>query len=213
MPAATLTARERLALCDLFEDLGPDAPTLCEGWTTADLAAHLVVRENEPVAALGIRLGGPAARLNQRAMAKARDRGFHWTIDKLRGGPPWGPMRLPMIVRADLTEWFVHHEDVRRANGGSPRADLADVDESLWAVLRTGGRFMARRIQGVGLELRRTDGDGDSISLRTGVPLVRMVGRPSEMTLFLTGRTDHAEVELVGDAEAVDAVRSTSLGI
>jgi uncharacterized protein (TIGR03085 family) len=148
-------------------------------------------------------------------MAKACDRGFHWTIDKLRGGPPWGPMRLPMIVRADLSEWFVHHEDVRRANGRRPRADLADVDESLWALLRTGGRFMARRIRGVGLELRRTDGDGDgdSITLRTGEPLVRMVGRPSEMTLFLTGRADHAEVELVGDAEAVAAVRSTPLGV
>jgi uncharacterized protein (TIGR03085 family) len=211
MPAVSLTARERLALCDLFEELGPDAPTLCEGWATADLAAHLVVRENDPVAALGIRVGGPARQLNERAMARTRDRGFHWMVDKLRGGPPWGPMRLPVIVRADLMEWFVHHEDARRANGRPPRHDIDDVDESLWAVLRTGGRFIARRVNGVGLELRSTA--GDSISVRRGEPLVRMIGRPTEMMLFLTGRIDHADVELAGDPEAVAALRSSRLGV
>jgi hypothetical protein len=37
-------------LCDLFEELGPDAPTLLGAWTTRDLAAHVVLlstaREN-----------------------------------------------------------------------------------------------------------------------------------------------------------------------
>jgi uncharacterized protein (TIGR03085 family) len=211
MPAVSLIARERLALCDLFEELGPDAPTLCEGWTTADLAAHLVVRENDPVAATGILVGGFARRLNERAMARTRDRGFHWTIDKLRGGPPFGPMRLPVLVRADLMEWFVHHEDVRRANGRPPRDGLDDVDAALWAFLRMGGRVLARRIDGLGLELRSTA--GDSISVRKGAPLVRMIGRPSEMLLFLTGRTDHADVELDGTPDAVAALRSSRLGV
>src|SRR5690606_24047731 len=35
---------ERHALADLLMAVGPDAPTLCAGWTTAHLAAHLVVR-------------------------------------------------------------------------------------------------------------------------------------------------------------------------
>ena len=48
---------ERQDLCTLFEDLGPDVPTLCEGWTARDLAAHLVVRERRPDAALGILAG------------------------------------------------------------------------------------------------------------------------------------------------------------
>jgi hypothetical protein len=43
---APIDVRERLELCDLLLELGPDAPTLCEGWTTADLAAHLVLREH-----------------------------------------------------------------------------------------------------------------------------------------------------------------------
>ena len=53
-----LDAVERDELCDLFVARGPDAPTLCEGWTTADLAAHLVVRERNPLAGPGIVFGG-----------------------------------------------------------------------------------------------------------------------------------------------------------
>ena len=48
-----VAAAERAALLDLLERLGPDAPTLCEGWATHDLAAHLVVRERRPVAGPG----------------------------------------------------------------------------------------------------------------------------------------------------------------
>ncbi|HEY0698515.1 MAG TPA: TIGR03085 family protein, partial [Micromonospora sp.] len=47
---------ERLALADLMLALGPDAPTLNEGWDTRDLAAHLIVRERRPDAAAGILL-------------------------------------------------------------------------------------------------------------------------------------------------------------
>ena len=47
---------EREALCDLLTDLGPEAPTLCAGWRTRDLAAHLVLRERRPDAAPGILL-------------------------------------------------------------------------------------------------------------------------------------------------------------
>ena len=45
---STHAKRERLLLADLLETAGPDAPTLCEGWTTRDLAAHVVVRERRP---------------------------------------------------------------------------------------------------------------------------------------------------------------------
>lgn len=45
---------ERLALCETLRAVGPDAPTLCEGWLTRDLAAHLVLRESRPDAAPGI---------------------------------------------------------------------------------------------------------------------------------------------------------------
>ena len=53
-----LAQLERGRLCDLLLEVGPDAPTLCEGWTAADLAAHLVIRERKPLAAPGIVAGG-----------------------------------------------------------------------------------------------------------------------------------------------------------
>ena len=50
---APLSQRERWALCDLLTELGPDSPTLCAGWRSADLAAHLLTRERRPDTALG----------------------------------------------------------------------------------------------------------------------------------------------------------------
>ena len=54
--AGSLAVHERRALADLLGELGPDAPTCCEGWTTAHLAAHLVVRDRRPDAMPGYAL-------------------------------------------------------------------------------------------------------------------------------------------------------------
>src|SRR4051812_50200443 len=59
-------ASERAALADLFEEVGPDASTCCAGWTTAHLAAHVVVRDRRPDALPGYGageagIGGPPA--------------------------------------------------------------------------------------------------------------------------------------------------------
>ena len=70
-------------MCDLFDSLGPDAPTLLDGWTTKDLS---------------------------------------WLVTRLRSGPPPGFFRVPWVRSfPSLNEFFVHHEDVRRANGRSHR--------------------------------------------------------------------------------------------
>ncbi len=54
MGATEVLLKERAALCDTLDKYGPDAPTLCVGWTTLDLAAHLVAREARSDAALGL---------------------------------------------------------------------------------------------------------------------------------------------------------------
>ena len=64
---------ERLALCALLDETGPDAPTLCEGWTTGDLAAHLVLRERRPDAAAGV-AGGPLAGYTARVQQRLKER-------------------------------------------------------------------------------------------------------------------------------------------
>lgn len=50
----TLARSERSALADLLEQVGPAQPTLCAGWDTEDLLAHLLVRERRPDAAAGM---------------------------------------------------------------------------------------------------------------------------------------------------------------
>src|SRR5919112_5833467 len=115
---------ERRALCDTLLSTGPDAPTLCEGWTTRDLAAHLVLRDRRPDAELGRQvpfLAGHAAAVRDGV------RGTEWTelVDLVRSGPPvWSPARLGRLDEAmNTAEMFVHHEDVRRAQPEwSPRS-------------------------------------------------------------------------------------------
>jgi uncharacterized protein (TIGR03085 family) len=111
---------ERRALCALLDKTGPDAPTLCEGWTTGDLAAHLVLRERRPDAAAGV-AGGPLAGYTARVQQRLKDRiPFADLVRMIRSGPPrLSVMALPGVdERANSVEYFVHHEDIRR---GAPR--------------------------------------------------------------------------------------------
>src|SRR5690349_13654553 len=78
---------ERNALCDLFTEVGPDAPTLCEGWLTRDLAAHLVLRERRMDAAPGI-LIKPLAGYTRRVQDGYAARPWAGLVDLVRSGPP-----------------------------------------------------------------------------------------------------------------------------
>lgn len=210
--ATPLDAAERDALCDLFLELGPDAPTLCEGWTTADLAAHLVVRERRPVAAAGI-VVGPLAGLTERAMAGEKTKGYEAVVARVRGGPPPGPYRFGPLRAANVNEYFVHHEDVRRADGRRPRAGLAELDEALWGSLRRSAWLSLRRLGGgTGAVLVRS-GTGERLVARKGEPAVTITGTPGELSLYLSGRRSAAEVTVTGPLEAVRALDAARLGI
>src|SRR3954465_3026428 len=117
MPPPLFDALERAQLCDLLEELGPDAPTLLAPWTTRDLAAHLVLREHDALAAPGLVVPGPWARLAERHRVALRERDFGELVAMFRAGPtPY--FRIGWVRRGpNLNECFVHHEDVRRANG------------------------------------------------------------------------------------------------
>ena len=207
-----LDARERAALCDLFDELGPDAPTLCEGWTTADLAAHLVVRERDPRSGPGLLLGGRFADYTERLMAREKARGYAEVVERVRSGPPPLPWRVPGLrTMLNLQEYFVHHEDVRRANGRARRSDNAEVEDALWAMLKRGARLQLRKVRGVGVELARPD--GESFTAKGGSPVGRMVGEPGELVLYLMGRKADADVTFEGEPDAVAALRSAGFGI
>ncbi len=205
---------ERTALCDLLTELGPDQPTLCAGWQTVDLAAHLVLREHRPDAGAGV-MGGPLAGYTRRAQNRLRARtSFAQLIELIRTGPP----RLSVFAvpgvdeRANLVEYFVHHEDVRRAQPGwQPREIRADLADELWRRLRL-ARLLLRRAP-VGVELVRGDAAADStgrvrITARAHTPVVTVTGRPAELTLWTMGRTDAADVQMDGSDADVAALRA-----
>ena len=207
-----LDARERRELCDLFGDLGPSAPTLCEGWATVDLAAHLVMREHDPRSGLAILGGDRFNGLEEKLMASNKAKGYEKLVERLRSGPPLVPWRLPGLrTLLNLNEWYVHHEDVRRANGQGPRTDRPDLDAALWDLLGRSGRVAVRGLKDAGLAVD-APGHGER-TLKKGEPLVTATGGPQELALFVNGRRDAARVELAGDQAGLDALAAASLGI
>jgi len=205
-----LDARERRELCDLFAELGPDAPTLCEGWSTIDLAAHLVVRERDPRSAPGILLGGRFESMLERLMDRAKAKGYDDLVETVRNGPPLGPMALPGVRKLlNLTEYAVHHEDVRRANGLGPRAGRGDLQDALWALLRPAARLYLRKVRGATVRLIAPQGETTAGS----GPEVVVRGDPLELVLYLFGRRAAADVELSGDPGARAALESAQLGL
>lgn len=195
--SATLAAHERRALADLLAELGPDAPTCCEGWTTAHLAAHLVVRDRRPDAMPGYalemvpglgRLGGWAHRVED----AARGRGSYADlVEHIRSGPPrWSPLAWPGLEQLNVPEFAIHHEDVRRAQPGwAPRELPATVQDRFW----TPATLYARRGAGRrGVVLRRSDRPG--VEARIGAAQRTVEGEPLELLLWASGRRDVARV-------------------
>jgi uncharacterized protein (TIGR03085 family) len=209
---APLDARERSELCDLFLAVGPDAPTLCEGWTTADLAAHLVLRERDPRAGLGIVLGGRFESMLDRLMEQRKAEGYGRLVDRIRQGPPIGPFALPVVGSAlNLNEYFVHHEDVRRANGRPPRSD-AELDRAAAGLLRRMAGLQLRNVKGAAVVLKTPEGEVLRPAKGTD-PIVNLTGRPQELLLYLNGRRSAAEVIVSGAPEAIRILEEASLGI
>jgi uncharacterized protein (TIGR03085 family) len=214
MGSPTFDDDERSALCSLLDELGPSAPTLLDGWSAHDLAAHIVLRERDLVAAPCLVLPGPFGRFAERRRVELADRhGFSWLVARIRSGPPPGFFRLGWVRSfANLNELFVHHEDVRRANGRARRVLERDMDVALWHNVRRGSRYLSRRLRRQGLELEWT-GHAPPHTVRRGVAAVRLRGDPGELLLFLFGRQAVADVELHGPAEAVEAVRRAHFGM
>ena len=189
--------RERAELADLLDEVGPDAPTCCAGWTTAHLAAHLVVRDRRPDAQVGFALEKVSGRLAAHAHAlESRLREstpYACVVDRVRSGPPaWSPLAWPGGHRFNVSEFAIHHEDVRRAQPGwTPRSlPLADQD-SLWAAAAVFALATARR---GGVVLRRTDVPG--VQKRIGSGARTVAGEPMELLLWAAGRSDVARVSV-----------------
>lgn len=207
--------RERAELCDLLLAVGPDAPTLCEGWTTKDLAAHLIVREGRPDAAPGI-LIKPLAGYTQKVTNAVLEREWTDLVDTIRSGPPTLSMfSIPgMNGLGNLFEYVVHHEDVLRAQAGwTPRYIDSGESDLLWNRLCKARKMLFRSVKG-GVILVRTDlaGSGTQAMNGSGDDPVTLTGTALDLTLLAYGRKA-VNVEVGGSESAQRAFAAASLGI
>ncbi len=207
----TPVSQERQALSDTMLAAGPDAPTLCNGWDVLDLAAHLVVREHRPDAAASIAVPFLRGHLDRLMAAQVAD-GLETVVGRFAAGPPpWSPFRLPGVdAAANLTEFVVHHEDVRRAGGAGPRAGVEELQEAVWTTLP---RVALLALRSTTVPVVAVHADGRRRVLHHGSYPVVLSGEPVELLLQLFGRGDEAEVDLGGPSLSVTRFRASDLGV
>ncbi|ASR03664.1 hypothetical protein GCWB2_14365 [Gordonia rubripertincta] len=213
MGRVTGAQEERAALVETMKKVGPDAPTLCEGWTTRDLLAHLVVRERRPDTGPGILI--PAfAGYTEKVRAGAARRDFDELLAELASGPPiYSPFKL--VDRfANLAEMFVHHEDVLRGGADpegrwTPRTLSPDLEAELRGPVTSMAKMTLKRIP-ARVTLRTTTGE-DLVTVGSGKDVV-VTGSIGELVLFAFGRRPVA-VTFDGDPDAIATVRESSHGL
>jgi uncharacterized protein (TIGR03085 family) len=200
MSSSSLADRERAELADLLAKLGPDAPTCCEGWTTAHLAAHVVTRDRRVDAMPGYGLEQVSPALGSWAH-KVEDRlressDYADVVAQVRAGAPrWSPMGWPRLGRLfNTTEFVIHHEDVRRARPGWTPRKLSRADQDqLWRAVVVLARRAAR---GRTLVLRRADVPRVHKRIGSGEQVKTVTGEPLELLLWISGRMDVARVAI-----------------
>lgn len=208
---------ERSALAQVLRDAGPDAPTLCTGWRSRHLAAHVVLRETSPLVAAGAAvapLNPHAEREIERLAARSADwAGYAALVERVARGPArWSPLGWTGDAGNQL-ELFVHTEDVRRGAGtGAPRRLEPTRAEAMWRRLVRIAPHLYRHA-GVGIVLvvpggprravRRPRGDAGTVVVR---------GEVGEVTLHAFGREGVAHVDVLGDPVDVEVLQRSLAG-
>lgn len=204
---------ERRRFADLLAEIGPEAPTLCGEWTTRDLAAHIVIRDRRPDAMPGILIPNFASYTDKVQSKLSQSDEYGDLVRKVREGAPyWSPMRIDAVDRlANTAEFFVHLEDVRRAQPEwEPRELDQELEDDLHAVLTRGAKMMARKAP-AGITF--APAGRASLVVNKREPMVQVSGNVGELVLWIYGRQAHAIVSYEGDEAAVQQLRTASFGV
>jgi uncharacterized protein (TIGR03085 family) len=209
LSVTTWAQHEREVLVDLLRSLGPDADVLPAGWVTADLAAHLYVRERRPDAAPGLVVPGLAAAYTARVMASVlRVSGYEHVVDVLAAGPP-RPLRM-IDEQLNLMEYFIHVEDIRRAQGSAPRSLPVALDRALFIRLRMLLRLSLLQVRGIQVDV--VAAHGERASFGSG-PVAQLRGPVGEVALWVFNRKSVADVDLSGSPDAVARLDRARLSV
>jgi len=195
---------ERQALVDALRAASPDAPTLCEGWQARHLATHLFLRRHEPWRAFREQEGSRFAELAEQA---ADPSVYADVVERFAAPPaPLSPLALtdgPLGMVTNFAEYVIHHEDLRRGAGAAPPRSLpAEESDALFDALGLMARAGLRSVD-VGVVLVVPGGRRRVVRKRPDS--VAVVGAPVELALAVSGRRGAADVEVVGEPEAVAA--------
>jgi uncharacterized protein (TIGR03085 family) len=206
----TVARAERLQLCDLALEVGADAPTLCGDWDVKELVAHLLVRERSLLGAPGIVIP-PLAGLTDREIARTARANLPTLVGRLRKAHSL--LGLPVIdPLVNTLEYFVHHEDIRRAQPEwEPRMLDQHTSGALWRAISMTGRGLVRPA-GVPVTISDTD-TGKTAVLRRGSDAVTVSGKVGEIVMFLHGRRQTVGLELTGPQASIQRLRDANLGI
>ncbi|MGW8566684.1 TIGR03085 family metal-binding protein [Isoptericola sp. NPDC055881] len=201
--------QEREDLVRTFRSADPDAPTLCEGWDTRRLLAHLTQREQMPwgrvADAISRKPAGHEPGLDKLTAQAMTGQGYAAMIDRFaHGAPRWSLMRWAGD-QLNTLEFHIHHEDIRRAGATVEPRVLSDAQQdALWHRLGMFARLGLRRSP-VAVRLETPAGQSRTVRAGEGVTLI---GEPLELALWVTGRRGPARVTLTGDSEPVGRFRA-----
>jgi uncharacterized protein (TIGR03085 family) len=189
-----LAQRQLARCCDALAAAGPDARTLCVGWSAWDLAAHLWVLKHDPLAWPGMVVPRLAPQTDRRLRRVRARWPFTELVERLRAeASPIACMPLDRFEnwRHCLGEYFVHTQDVARAVSlAQPLPDPA-LEQALWLRLAVAAPQLHRR-RTPGLLLVRPDGDRIAVSREAAS--IEVSGPPSELMCWVYGRTGVAAV-------------------
>jgi uncharacterized protein (TIGR03085 family) len=202
---------EKTALVQTLRRADPEAGTLCAGWNTRRLLAHLVQREQDPRGGLGDAVlraePGQEKYLGRLAEAAATPEGYAALVDRFVAGPPrWSPMSWAS-EQLNLLEYVIHHEDIRRGGSTSPGPRVLPEHERqrIWQQLPLMARLRYRAAP-VGVVLAGLD--SARVTVKKGAPTVTLKGEPVELALYTSGRRTAAHVQVSGAPEAVERFRA-----
>lgn len=202
---------ERALLAETFGQVGAKAPTLSGDWDAHHLAAHLVLRESDPVSSLRASVPTFGDTAVHELAARAA---FDDLVERFRTGPPQlSVFRVPGVEsRLNSLEHLIHHEDVRRAQPDwHPRALPTWAQDQVWRALRLMAKVITRHAP-VALTIERSD-TGESSVARKGAAPVVVRGLPVELALYVYGRKSVAQVALDGDPEGVDRTGGATFSV
>ena len=196
---------ERALIAETFLEVGPNAPTLCGAWDAHHLAAHIVLREENPITSAQTTF---SPRADDAVDALVARTAYEQLVEQVRSGPPsLSLLRIPGAERrANTLELAIHHEDVRRAQPDWTTRDLPLwAQTQIWEHLRWFAKFVTRQAP-VPMQLRRSDTGEQSVARKGDRPVI-VTGPPLELALFVYGRPQVAGIELEGDDDAVARLR------